>query len=255
MASTGTFTKNFAAAIVTGEAEAPSLILEMKKGKIDNSELDAIGKTLIIQAFDHSPEIERIVADPYLFARVKARIKAENEGPNVVASPWAKIFGLRFALAGSIAAGMIAAAVGLGFLSSKQESVADNNIQIPPQMVEVARPLDPPQVNLGKFSLSRATNFEAPRGEKVAVENKRPRSRQVLPDIEFDSDGEFYPVAYTGDIEEAVAGARIIRVDMNRSSLYALGVDLPLENDAETIKTDLLVGPNGVTRAVRLVNK
>ncbi|MFN0141314.1 MAG: hypothetical protein ACKVQW_14655 [Pyrinomonadaceae bacterium] len=230
--------------------------MEMQKGKIDNSELDAIGKTLIIQAFDRSPEIERIVADPYLFARVKARIKAENEGPNhVVASPLASIFDLRLGVAGSIAGFMIATTVGLSFLSSKEKTVADNNIDIPPQKVEVARPLDPPQVNVGKLSLSRATDFEAPRAEKVAVASKRPRSGQVLPDIEFDSDGEFYPVAYTGDIEEAVVGARIIRVDMNRSSLYALGVDLPLENDAETIKADLLVGPNGVTRAVRLVNK
>lgn len=225
----------------------------MQKDKIDNSELDAIGKTLIIQAFDRAPEVERVVADPYLFARVKARINAENTRRNVASSPWTKIFGLRFALAGSIAAVMIAAAIGLSFLSSNRESVADNDIQIPPQRVEVARPLDPPQVNVGKFSLSRATNFEPPRADKVAVADKRPRSRQVLPEIEFDSDGEFYPVAYTGDIEEAIAGARIIRVDMNRSSLYALGVDLPLENDAETIKTDLLVGRNGVTRAVRLV--
>lgn len=254
MAGTGTFTKNFAATIVTGDSLTPSLILKMLKGKIDNSELDAIGKTLVKQAFDRRPDVEKIVSDPYLFRRVKVKINTDDEGSNVVASPFPKVFSSRAAVAACIAVVAIAGAVGFSSLSFKENTVVENKVQIPLQQADVARPLDPPQVDVGKLSQSRATNFETPRAEKVAVQNKRTPSLQALPDIEFESDGEFYPVAYTGDIEEAATSGRVIRVDMNRSSLFALGVNLPLENDAETIKADLLVGRDGVTRAFRLVN-
>jgi len=39
---------------------------------------------------------------------------------------------------------------------------------------------------------------------------------------------------------------------MSRASLFAMGINIPLENGAEVVKADLLVGPDGVTRAVRL---
>lgn len=227
----------------------------MLKGKIDNSELDAIGKVLVKQAFDQPLSTEKIVSDPFLFKRVMVRANGTSQSTRVVASPLTRTFDLRTAIGGSVAAVAVAAAIGLSFLGSKEKTVADNKIDIPPQMAEVARPLDPPQVYVGKLSQSRATNFEAPRAEKVAVESKRSASLRALPDVGFESDGEFYPVAYSGDIDEAAAGGRVIRVDMDRSSLFALGVNLPLENDGETVKADLLVGRDGVTRAVRLVNR
>lgn len=253
MAGTRTFTKNFAATVVTGDSLTPSLILEMLKGKIDNSELDAIGKTLVKQAFDRRPDVEKIVSDPYLFRRVKAKINTDDERSNVVASPFPKVFSLRLAVIGGIAAVSVAVIVGLGFFDLDDEMVPNNEIQILPQKAEVARPLDPPQVNVDKLSQGRATNFELPRAEKVAVEGKRSPTLRALPDVEFESEGDFYPVAYSGDIDEAAAGGRVIRVDMDRSSLFALGVNLPLENDGETVKADLLVGRDGVTRAVRFV--
>ena len=40
---------------------------------------------------------------------------------------------------------------------------------------------------------------------------------------------------------------------MPRSALFAMGVNIPLENDAEVVKADLLVGTDGVTRAIRVV--
>ena len=48
-------------------------------------------------------------------------------------------------------------------------------------------------------------------------------------------------------------GGQIVRTEISRSSLFAMGVDLPLEGANEKIKTDLLVGPDGVVRGVRIV--
>lgn len=58
---------------------------------------------------------------------------------------------------------------------------------------------------------------------------------------------------FDGDTLEAARGGHVVRVDMPRSSLFAMGVNVPLENETGSIKADLLVGPDGVTRGIRLV--
>jgi hypothetical protein len=45
----------------------------------------------------------------------------------------------------------------------------------------------------------------------------------------------------------------LVRVELPRSSLVAMGVDPPAENDAQKVKTDLLIGSDGVMKAVRFV--
>jgi hypothetical protein len=42
-------------------------------------------------------------------------------------------------------------------------------------------------------------------------------------------------------------------VDLPRSSLAAMGVVLPVENGPDTVKADLLISSDGVTRGVRFV--
>ena len=80
----------------------------------------------------------------------------------------------------------------------------------------------------------------------------RPQNASLEPDAETVK--EFYPVTYTGDTGETVRGGRVIRVDVPRSTLFAMGLNVPLENESPTVKADLLVGPDGVTRAIRLVD-
>ena len=46
----------------------------------------------------------------------------------------------------------------------------------------------------------------------------------------------------------------VVRAEIPRSSLVAMGVvDLPIEGSNEKIKTDLLVGSDGVVRGIRIV--
>jgi len=75
------------------------------------------------------------------------------------------------------------------------------------------------------------------------------RSRAETEDV-----GEFQALTYTGDATDTTDG-RIVRVELPRSSLFAMGVDLPVENQATNkVKADLLIGEDGVMRAVRIVN-
>jgi hypothetical protein len=99
-----------------------------------------------------------------------------------------------------------------------------------------------------------ARDFERSRPQRIPVERiSRQRISPQRTSGTADHGGEFYAVSYAGDPSETERGGRIIRVDMPRSALFAMGVNIPLENDAEVIKADLLVGNDGVTRAIRVV--
>ncbi|MBV9240986.1 MAG: hypothetical protein JO314_03165 [Acidobacteria bacterium] len=79
----------------------------------------------------------------------------------------------------------------------------------------------------------------------------RPASlRPVRQNVPTD-EGEFYPVSFAGN--DTLAGGRIVRVDLPRAQAFAMGLRIPLENDSDTVKADVIVGPDGVPRAVRLV--
>jgi hypothetical protein len=61
---------------------------------------------------------------------------------------------------------------------------------------------------------------------------------------------KFYPLTYAGNFEGEEL--HVYRVELSVASLFALGVSLPVEDRNAKIKTDLLVGADGVPRAIRL---
>jgi hypothetical protein len=66
-----------------------------------------------------------------------------------------------------------------------------------------------------------------------------------------EEDPDFYAVSYAG--RDSLAGGRIVRVDLPRAQAFALGLPVSLENDSDTVRADLLIGPDGVPRGARLV--
>lgn len=222
----------------------------MQDRKLDNQTLDALGKKLIVSEARRVVDVDAIVSNPRLFAAVRARIAA-IETPEPRASWFA--FTRFNIVASSAAAAVLLLVVGaFSLLDTGRGVVAVNTIQVPPtQVAEIARPVFPPQgKSLGKLSTGRANKDEV--RPQRAVMSPPKRTRQ--PEVRFEAQGDFYAVGYTGDPSEAaVSDARIIRVDLDRSSLFALGVNLPLDNYAETVRADLLVGSDGVTRGVRVV--
>ncbi len=228
----------------------------MRNDRLNKQTLDAIGKKLVKSEAGRTPDIESIVSNPHLFASIKARIASGDRGESKLSPAFAFSTFIRThmaALAG--AAAVLVLVVGaINLLDTGRGVVAVNQIQIPVvDLPDTARPVFPPRgTETGKLSAGRA-NKDDIRVEKAVykpVAIDRPRNTRPMPEPERD----FYPVAYTGDPNETAGGGRIIRVDLKRSSLFALGVNLPLENDEETVKADLLVGSDGVTRAVRVVN-
>lgn len=223
----------------------------MKKLNIENSQLDAIGKQLIRSKMTASADIDAIVSNPLLFSAVAKKI-TDNKKPRLAKPSGFWLMG-RFAAATAGSALLILLTVGIiDFLRSDNLPVMSDVSQVSDAGPENARPVFPPRGTIdGKLSAGRAVKAEY-RAEKIRPARRAKAVR--IPVVSIEAEGEFYPIAYTGDLSETAGGGRIIRVDLKRSSLFALGVNLPLENYDETIKTDLLVGADGVARGVRVVN-
>jgi hypothetical protein len=56
-------------------------------------------------------------------------------------------------------------------------------------------------------------------------------------------------VAYTDEAD----GGHVVRVQVPRSALLTLGVPLGAAPSAELVKADVIVGDDGLARAIRLV--
>lgn len=223
----------------------------MQNRKLDNQTLDAIGKKLIVSDARRVADVDAIVSNPRLFAAVRAHIAAvETPQPR---GAWFTITRFNVAVFSSATAVLLLVVGAFSLLDTGRGVVAVDTIQIPDVTPEIARPVFPPQgIQVGKLSAGRANKFET-KSERVEQRvTNQPTSRR--PAV-VEPDAEFVAVSYTGDPHETSGGGRIIRVDMKRSSLYALGIDVPLENAGDTIKADLLIGADGVTRGVRLVDR
>jgi hypothetical protein len=190
---------------------------------------------------------------------VLARIKtAETSKPERKAGSLVLVSKYRAALASGAAALLVVSAFGF-FLQQKltHDPIAAN---LDSASRSNSAPTDStPQVEFVKgFTQGSADIFEVvqePTMQRAVFRQQEPQ-REVSPQQasyrQREPEREFYPVTYVGD-GESTRGGRVVRVDLPRSSLFAMGVNVPLENESPTVKADLLIGPDGVTRAIRFV--
>ncbi len=214
--------------------------------KLDKNQLDEIGKALVRADAVSSLDVESIVADPALFDSIRARIAADK--PVVLKRRTYVRPGIA-----AFASLTVVAAFTFVFVSlnTKPGEVAVQQVPVTPKTVDnIARFTEPDRVIdnerppvVQQIRANRTSN------RPIVKSNgpKLPEAQQVR------YESNFYAVSYAGDPHETERGGRIVRVDIPRSTLFALGVDIPLENEAEVVKADLLVGPDGVTRGIRVV--
>jgi hypothetical protein len=79
------------------------------------------------------------------------------------------------------------------------------------------------------------------------------------PEIELDNAGVadadgFIPVPDAARLTAGEEPMDLVRVEMPRSSLIAFGFPVGVENASENIEADVLVGPDGLARAVRFLD-
>jgi len=219
----------------------------MKRFEEKNEALDRAGTELLKASMLTSDEIEKIVTAPYIFDSVKATIRSGQK-------PARPVWGWRKP-AMTFAALAVLAIVAAGFIGFARQYYFS-----PDDVLEARKSIGP--VSLGKLPQfvadfdeideMQTSNVKSPAsdGSKRRATKTRVVKRQVQANVEHL--GEFYALTYTGDTEAAVDD-QVVRVDLPRSSLFAMGINVPVENEVIKVKADLLVGSDGVTKAVRLV--
>lgn len=105
----------------------------------------------------------------------------------------------------------------------------------------------------GKSKKLSERNVFVSESKKVPKPNRTRRLFKQIPKIESEEAIEFYQLTFAGNLKSSEEELQVVRVELPRSSLIALGLKLPIENEEAQIKTDLLVSSDGITRAIRLV--
>ncbi len=241
----------------------------MNKRNLQNEELDRIGRELLDAVRLRSEEIEQVVSSPMLFDTIKARVEIERRERNSksVFGGWAN-FQLwnRQRVAAAVLLFFIMGAIGLiGFSNFSQqpqtEQAAAPEIQPTVEQIEISQPAIPIPEDAPAIVKTKNSVIEPAKIAKQKIftgktlKARKPIQRRKLQSIQNETAGEFYALAFAGNPGEDGEELKIVRAELSRSSLFALGVNLSIENESEKIKTDLLVGADGVARAIRLVNK
>ena len=218
-----------------------SFVVRMKKQNLQNERLDDIGLRLLDVARLRNDEVDRIAAAPHLFDAVKARIKAERSSREAP-SPWPSFWpGWRTTLVtGSATAVLLIAASIFVFMPGG----SPDNFNAPHTFIKPSDIDAPPVVDLPNIKDTVLARHNA--HKNISVGNAVSRTRRSRPQREEMS--EFYALTYDDDPDDDI---RIIRVELPRSSLLAMGINAHAESESEKVKADLVVGSDGVTRAVR----
>lgn len=238
----------------------------MKKQNLQNERLDKIGRSLLKTAKMRNDEVEKVVTSSDLFNSVKAQIKAEEirreRSKNQRFFPiwnWKKA-GFAFGILAIILIGIIAVN-----LFTKTEStllLAEQSEKFNSPKVELLKKKSPPQQIVK--ALSTSVQSEKRNFPKVAVSKPEPiklaksltkttlAKHQLRPKIE--DDDKFYPLNLSySSVNDINENLMIIRVDMTRTSLSAFGVKTLPNSGESKIKTDFLMGTDGIPQAYRLV--
>jgi hypothetical protein len=222
---------------------------KMSKKDFQNEELDLIARDLLGAARVGNDEIEKIVAAPNLFASVKTRIQKERFAPKPKAIGF-PVWNWQTALA-ILTLAIMGAAAAIVFKTQNAPQTAEKTVE-PHIATPIALPENPTQIREEKTIDDRVQRVDL-RTKKTKLPNRIERSKKADQPPTETSEGEFYALALAGNWETDAENLRIVRTELSRSELFALGVNLPVENDTQKIKTDLLVGANGVPKAIRFV--
>lgn len=221
----------------------------MKYGKLTNKELDALGKSVVRSAMLDGGEIDRISSKHGLYDGVLQKIGAvetKRRKPSFWRSWSPAVVSLGFIAVVSLTLA--------GIFSSRENetsrariiyTVDEDTRSFEPRVPSAP---DPIQRRYSGSLSPEPTVYNRP-PEKRAMQNRR----QPQPKTPRLPEADFQPIGFSSNVEDALLDGRVVRVEMPRSALFSLGVDLPLENGTKAVKADLLVGSDGTPRGIRLV--
>lgn len=114
-----------------------------------------------------------------------------------------------------------------------------------PAPTEVAN-VEPPRA----FNSPRGGGRTTPVSYSTSANRRAPTSRRARPAEEVVT--EFMPLG-NADYSASVDAGQVVRVELPRSALASIGLPVSADRASERIKADVLVGEDGLARAIRFV--
>lgn len=195
-------------------------------------------------------EINAAADAPFLYQRLRARIASEQErradaqpGGGLIAAlfagwrllPWA-----RWAFA--VAALALFALTLLRWSPETATSPGKSDSGAAEQLAHNG-PAPAPTEVLGVHQLDAARAAQS-RGRRMA---KRSHVEET------ETATEFLPLTYVAQADKEEQSGLIVRVNLPRESLFALGLPVSAERAGELVKADVIVGDDGLARAIRFI--
>ena len=229
--------------------------------------LDRIGQSVLRSLKVSEEEIEVVAGSPDLYDRLRLRIEAgagrwrgEGASANGRLSPVRRA--LRFITSQGPGQARVRerilwlAAVALVLLmtatlmlwrprssqqqSSVEESTSVKSAAVPRQEIESKTPA----------TSSEMTQVSAPVAAAGASRRTLPRRRERSHSSEVATD--FFPLTFIADSTASQSG-QVVRVRIPRSALVSFGLPMNVERAGELVKADVVIGDDGLARAIRFI--
>ena len=238
--------------------------------KFSDEQLDRIAKNLLKDFALEEETLDEIAGSPKLWWDVRHRIEAENTRRE---KNWFAAFRWQIPVFGALA---IFVCFGLTavFLNSKdtpnQPVAKENPVQNKaeekantPEDVAIA----PSNDNSNKPAISKKLN---PVPEKVSVKNIEPKAKFVagnqiakfstkelnksskkkdLPKTVEETKTDFIALSYAANTD----GGQIVRVKVPSSMMVSLGVATNVEKGSDLVNAEVVIGDDGLARAIRFI--
>ncbi|MGI8556045.1 MAG: hypothetical protein ACR2LT_06790 [Pyrinomonadaceae bacterium] len=244
----------------------------MKNRNTQNKRLDDIERKTLNAAILPNEEIEKIVRKPQLFNSVMARIEDEKlRGEQKRDSVNRKIFPIwsEHKIGYSFAVLIILSlAAGILFIRKTPNSAPDlisekvDTVKLSP--AKTVNSSASPDGNL--LTTEKTTNYKfnkifaakkSIKKENVKIQKSPERknlTKPLSPPVTIADEKVFYPLTFPTDPAVENGERQIVRTELSRAALFALGVNVAAGGDENRkYKTDLIIGADGVTQAIRFV--
>lgn len=215
----------------------------MKTPQLRDEELDDFCREVVQMARASEEDINAVINAPFLYSRLRARIAEAQTAAVPTTTRWT--WHWRWALAGLA----IALLAGLSWRWMSARPEATMVVQQGGAVVAVEGT---------KRQLAEKGTAETPLPvAKTKTISKPVKTRRAMPvsvmsaieDAEVATD--YLPLTYIASSDDR--SGQVVRVELPRSAMVALGLPVNNESKSELVKADVIVGDDGLALAIRFV--